>query len=297
MSAKPSELDWHPDFDPFSPTFLPDQRAKGKSHFQSAFRWITSAERRQALNDFYAFCRLVDDLADERGFGFSSEMRHAALDRIQLWLHKDFETDHPYWSRFQKEIERFHIPLKALIGVIEGCRYDIHEETPLTLETWEDLDAYAYGVAGCVGMGTMAILGESSERAHRYAVYLGLSMQYLNIMRDLEEDWLKKRIYVPLVFLRTLPGSEEVINFQAPWNRRQMNIARRELYLRAKNYRKLACPFAWSCLPAEMMASIYWSAAQKYWRKGHTTRLSGGQKLRAALKAALWFRVKSPKAA
>lgn len=296
MSAIPSELNWNQVLDPFASHFLPDQRAQGKSHFQAAFLFIPSKERRQALDDLYAFCRLVDDISDETSLGLSSEQRHQILDQIRSWCDQPKAIDHPYWDRFAETIQTYRISNASLVGIIEGCRYDISQEKPLTFESWDDLNAYVYGVACCVGEATLSVLGATNNgRSKDYALWMGRTLQYLNIMRDIDEDFQNRRLYIPLEYLRTLKVSPDVLSVGAPIAENLKGTVRRELFKRAQEFRAKAKPYSLQCLPAELMAAVYLFAATQYWVFGDLRRLGKWQKLRIVLGRAVSFLFQSKK--
>lgn len=280
MNAIPSELNWSPAFDPFAPQFFPDRAAEGKSHFQSTLFIIPSQARRQALNDFYAYCRLVDDIADSEELGLSPATRNEVLNRIETWIRNPVATESKFWNRFKEAIERYSMPLSALIGIIAGVRYDLKEK-PLRFETWDDLNQYVRGVACAVGEVVLAILGETSPRATDYALNMGRCLQYLNIMRDIDEDFKQRRIYIPLEFLKKIGASEGVRNGTERPSAETKASARVELYDRAIQYRRKAVPLSWRCLPAELMAGVYLKAASTYWRFGKPQRLTKVEKLKA----------------
>lgn len=294
MNAIPSELNWSPTFDPFAPQFFPDQLAKGKSHFQSAFFLIPSAQRRQALNDFYAYCRLVDDIADSEELGLSLTTRNEVLNRIETWIRNPTLTENKYWNRFKESIDRYEMPLSALIGIIAGVRYDLKEK-PLLFSTWEDLNHYVRGVACAVGEVVLSILGEKSPQTTEYALFMGRCLQYLNIMRDLDEDFKARRIYVPQEYMKSIGASEGILEgIERPSSEIKANM-RVELFERAFQYRRKAIPISWRCLPAELMAGVYIKAANQYWRFGKPTRLTRKEKVAAIIEttARFFFRKKS----
>lgn len=259
-------------WDPFTLDFRPDQYAQGQSHFQAAFTFIPSTERRQALNDLYAFCRVVDDIADRKDL--SPDHRRSLIEKVRDWIRSGVSMGHPFWDRFLKERIRYGVVNAPLEGILNGVEQDI-ERKQLRFESWLELDHYVYGVACCVGEATLAILGakgdEDGRLARTYSDQMGKCLQYLNIMRDLEEDRSNDRIYVPQEFLK-LHGWTDL----PPEPARQK--IRDELYRRALLFRANAKPYSWRCLPAELMARIYLKGAKKYWRSGSTQRLNKFEK-------------------
>lgn len=256
-------------WNPFDSRYLPDREALGKSHFQFAFLFIPSASRRQALNDLYAFCRLLDDISDAPSL--STEVRAHWLLEIRKWLHKNELIGHSYWDRWKLAITHLEIPVKSLEEIIVGVEWDLQKHP--TIRTWDELTWYADHVASAVGVATLAVIGvyaQDPSRAESYAQSLGRALQYLNVMRDLEEDRTLGRDYVPSEW-RKLHREDET------------PALRSEFFQRAEAFRKTSKPFSWRCLPVEIMADCYFTAAKKWWVHGDSRRLTTGEKIRIAL--------------
>lgn len=213
--------------------------------------------------DFYSFCRLADDISDDEGL--SESRRHDFLDHLTAWVMNESRIGHPFWDRFLSEKQSLGIRNSSLIGIIEGVRTDLKRE--VRIETWEELDLYVYRVACCVGEAVLATLGANGPKADSYSLAMGSCLQYLNIMRDIDEDLKRNRIYIPEEFLK----------------RRSVDFCRveirEEFYRRALQFRSQAHPYSWKCFPAEMMAGVYLMGAKKYWRFGNPKRLSRLEKL------------------
>jgi len=247
---------------------------------------IPSSARRQALHDFYAFCRLADDISDSEELCLSPAARHEALNRLEAWLEQLPETQNSYWNRFRAEILHYQLPILALKGIIAGVRYDLKEK-PLKFETWDDLNSYVKGVACCVGEVVLAVLGVIGPKSVEYALQMGRSLQYLNILRDIEEDFKQRKIFIPLEFLRQIGASQGVLEGRERMSNETKSNARVEIFERAYGFRRKAIKFSWRCLPAELMSGIYWQAATQYWRFGKPRRLSKTEKFRAITKT-IW---------
>jgi phytoene synthase len=252
---------------------MPDQHAAGKSHFQASFIFVWSKARRQALSDLYAYCRIADDIADEEGL--SIETRWRLINSISRWIKENKKIGHPFWDRFHETRKTYDIPDTALQGILDGVSWDL-TNMKLQIQTWDALNQYVYGVACCVGEAVLHVLGADGPFAKTYALNMGRCLQYLNIMRDLEQDAEQERVYAPKEFLKALGIKSE-------------QIVRDELYNRAMAYRKEAKPYSWRCLPAEVMAAIYIEASNKWWRYGEPKRLSKSEKIVAAIKAVIRF--------
>lgn len=170
---------------------------RAKSNLAFTLRCVPG-DRRDHLVNFYAFCRVIDDLADDPGLPLGD--KEAGLSG---WK-SIFETGEPDRSlglvELQRDIldvrDRYEIPSDYFINVIEGCQMDLK---PQRFGTWEDLQEYTYRVASSVGLVCLPLFGADPERSHDYAVTLGHALQLTNILRDVGEDLANgARIYLPL---------------------------------------------------------------------------------------------------
>ncbi len=268
--AKPTPPILNDSFDPFDLNFNPETYAQGKSHFQITFIFIWSQLRRQAMNDFYAFCRLADDISDCEGL--SNSRRFILIQKIETWVKSDQMIGHLYWDRFKNACRLFSISNEALIGILNGVKSDIGK-SEIRIKTWAELDEYCYLVACCVGEVVLSILGANGPRAKDYAYHLGRCVQYLNIMRDIEEDLALGRIYVPEEFLKAKSVSLLSLDIRS------------ELYRRALQFRNNARPYSLKCLPAELMVGVYIEGATKYWRFGNIRKLTSSEKIWAVIQS------------
>ena len=166
-------------------------RASGSSFFRS-FR-LLPASQRQAMYALYAFSRLTDDLAD------SDEP--AASRRIQLadWRRELLEAlegdgQSPVWQALYDTKTRFAIPDEYFVAIVDGVAMDL---SPPCYETFDDLRHYCYHVASAVGLACIHIFGFEDPRATKLAETCGVAFQLTNILRDLSEDAVQGRIYLP----------------------------------------------------------------------------------------------------
>lgn len=219
---------------------------------------------------------MVDDLADREEL--EVEKRKLALAQIERWLKRPNEFDHPFWSRLAAEIEELNLPISCFQGIIRGVRYDFQK--PLRFQTWDDLNDYVQGVACDVGEVVLNILGATGPEAHDYSQKMGRCVQYLNIMRDLEEDLRHDRVYYPQ---KEIQKSEAFKNGQ--FVEHKLPIIRENLFEKAMNYKKQAKAFSLNCFAAEIMVGIYSRAGRRYWRYGQQDRLSTFEKLTAAIES------------
>ena len=166
---------------------------KAKSNLAFALN-ILPRERREDMVIFYAFCRTMDDLADDPGV--AQEDRARSLDAWQHGITHGFETP----DQFQREVislrDRRQIPNELLVAIIHGCRMDLQ---PQRFETWEKLSEYIWKVACAVGLVSIRIFGCTDPASEHYAVALGHALQLTNILRDIDEDLANGgRIYLPM---------------------------------------------------------------------------------------------------
>ena len=149
--------------------------------------------RRQDMYVFYAFCRVVDDIADDEGIALDE--RRARLRRWRGVVHGRADG----LSALEGEVTavrlRHAVPAEEMEEIIEGVSMDLE---PRRYATWEELRQYCYRVAGCVGLVSTRIFGCRSPESRDYALNLGYALQLTNILRDIRADWDNgERLYIP----------------------------------------------------------------------------------------------------
>jgi phytoene synthase len=180
---------------------------KAKSNLAFALRCVP-ADRREHLVSFYAYCRVIDDLADdldlplaEKKSGLSGwrEIFSTGTPNPSLGL-QDLQID------VLKVRDLYNIPPVYFTNVIEGCQMDLE---PQRFETWPDLQEYTYRVASSVGLVCLPLFAADQDRSREYAITLGHALQLTNILRDIGEDLSNgNRIYLPLQDLRQFQYTE-----------------------------------------------------------------------------------------
>jgi len=192
-------------------------RAAGTS-FYHGMRMLP-ADRRHGMYAIYAFCRIVDDIADEEG---SLESKRLALATWRDNIAGLYEgrTDGPVTRVLAVAVQRFQLRADDFIAVIDGMQTDA--ETVVLAPDMATLDLYCDRVASAVGRLSVRTFGDASPAADRVAHALGRALQLTNILRDIEEDARRGRIYLPLEYLQdagvpadpvailTAPGLPEV---------------------------------------------------------------------------------------
>ena len=178
---------------------------RAKSNLAFAFMCVPQ-DRRPDLNVFYAFCRVVDDIADDTSR--PPEEKRAAL---QNWMQAVEKDDHPKDSLEAQVVamrKRHSIDPSLLQEIIRGCESDL---SPQRFATWEDLQQYSYRVASTVGLILIPLFGASRE-AGEYSISLGHCLQLTNIIRDVGEDLENDlRVYLPLADLERFQYSEHYL--------------------------------------------------------------------------------------
>lgn len=151
-------------------------------------------KRRLAMFALYAFCRAVDDIADS---DWPQEKRLAELENWRVYvsdLYKD-EFGHPVMQLLHGPLIDYDIREQDFHDIIEGMEMDA--KLPIQRPSWEELDYYCDRVASAVGRISVRIFGEESPDAREVAYHLGRALQMTNILRDLDEDALRQRLYLP----------------------------------------------------------------------------------------------------
>lgn len=170
--------------------------------------------KRRAIFALYAFCRILDDAVDDLDTDQPADSRasspEALRQRFQAILNGDLDvlkgTDRPIALALQKAMGDFQISPKTLGWIVDGVFMDFAVQR---YQRIQDLYRYLFGVASAVGLACIDIFRYRSPAARQYAIYLGYAMQLTNIIRDVKEDYLRGRIYLPLADLRKFDVREE----------------------------------------------------------------------------------------
>jgi phytoene synthase len=267
---------------------------KSASNLALAFA-LLPPDKRDAMSALYAFCREVDDVADEDAV---SEQRRRL--RLQEWRRdvrvacEGGQPEFPVNQELQPFIQRFGMPYELFDELIKGCEMDLDTKR---YPTFEDLEHYCYRVASVVGLLSIRVFGYTQPACRQYAVELGQALQLTNILRDVRNDAERGRIYLPTsVLLECNVQEEEILRCQysdrlARVGRRVASEARRR-YAEAR--RLLPEADRRSMVAAELMASVYWNLLMKIESSGYRIfnpariRLSKARKGRLILAA--WWR-------
>lgn len=245
---------------------------RSSSNFKFAFLFLRS-EQRDALEQVYGFCRVVDDIVDERLPGDIGDKQ--ARDGLALWRDEvarmyvesdavegvagDEQPNTELGKKLAISRRLFEMPRVPFDEIIEGCAMDLERDRYGDMEA---LELYCYRVASCVGLLCIAIFGDQGEAAQEYARHLGLALQYTNILRDVAEDAARGRIYLPGDLLEKHGLSEDDI-FKSVYDDRFLALAQEFAEIAEREYRA-----AWRAfervdnprglLPAEIMGRTYY---------------------------------------
>lgn len=190
--------------------YCQDKTAKSGSSFYYSFLFLPKTKR-LAITALYAFCREVDDIAD-------AEMDNK-IKRVKLeWWRSEIESlfegsaHHPVSQALVSPIKSFNLEKKYFLEIIDGMEMDLEK---VRFANFEELNLYCYRVAGVVGLLSASIFGYKDPQTLEYAKKLGLALQLTNIIRDVYEDSLRDRLYLPLDELEKFGVTEkEIFNRQ-----------------------------------------------------------------------------------
>lgn len=180
-------------------------RDHAKSFYLST-RLLPKAKR-EAIEALYAFFRCVDDAVDEGTRPTSTrraDLAHFRRD-VRALSRPGYRSCSPWFPALQAAYADFHLDLAPLEQLIDGCESDLDG---VSVRTFEDLERYAKAVAGTVGRSVIPILGAADRDSLERAERLGIAMQYTNILRDVEEDRVMGRSYLPAAAFPQVPVSD-----------------------------------------------------------------------------------------
>ena len=263
---------------------------KSASNLALAFILLPKPKR-DAMSALYAFCREVDDVADEESVPV--EKRREQLAAWRADIRKACENGAPDFvvnREFQPVIQQFGLRFELFDELIKGCEMDLDTRR---YETAEDLELYCYRVASVVGLLSIEIFGYQNPACHEYAVYLGKALQLTNILRDVRTDAERGRIYLPQSELaRFKVREEEILRFE--YSERFYQLAK-SIAAQARHFYQLAhqtlpAEDRKAMVAAELMGSVYWRLLCKLERQRFNVFGPEPMRLTKAQKLALIFR-------
>jgi phytoene synthase len=270
---------------------------KSASNLALAFPLLPRAKR-DAMSALYAFCREVDDVADnesapaekrrEQLASWRADIRHACAGEVpQFTVNREL----------QPVIREYRLPFTLFDELLKGCEMDFNIKR---YENFEQLELYCYRVASVVGLLSIEIFGYKNPACRDYAVDLGKALQLTNILRDVRTDAERGRIYLPLDELKKANvASDEILRHE--YSERFSKLAA-GVASRARTFYRLArqtlpAEDRRSMVAAELMGSVYWRLLHKMERRQFNvfgpepTRLNKVQKTLLILRT--WLRLAS----
>ncbi len=266
---------------------------KSASNLALAFLLLPRAKR-EAMSVLYAFCREVDDIADNESAPAEQRRKQLAAWRDDIRRACAGETAQFTVNReFQPVIREYRLLFPLFDELLKGCEMDFDIKR---YETFEQLELYCYRVASVVGLLSIEIFGYRNPACREYAVLLGKALQFTNILRDVRTDAARGRIYLPLDQLKkfnVLP--DEILRFEYSGRFALLagNVAEKARTFYRQAQKILPAEDRRAMVAAELMGSVYWRLLQKLEQRRFNifdprpTRLNKAQKTWLVFRASL----------
>jgi len=220
-------------------------------------------EKRAGMSALYAFCREVDDVADEESVPVGQRRARLAGWRADIRAACDGgRPQFPVNRELQPYIVAHRMPFALFDDLIRGVEMDLDVTR---YETWESLEQYCYRVASVVGLLSIEIFGHT-QPCGDYAIHLGKALQLTNILRDVGNDAARGRIYLPLAELKQHEVTEAEIlagQFSPRFRQLAQATARRARHHFARARELLPPEDRKAMVAAELMGAVYWRLLRK----------------------------------
>lgn len=186
--------------------YCQQKAAASGSSFYYSFLFLPKP-RREAITALYAFCREVDDIADE-----CTDLQIART-KLSWWrleidnLYKA-QPQHPVTKALAPAVQAYGLSAEHFHEIIDGMEMDLEFNR---YQDFKQLQLYCYRVASVVGLLSASIFGYRNRETLKYAHDLGMAFQLTNIIRDVGEDARRNRIYLPLEELAQFGVNEDDI--------------------------------------------------------------------------------------
>ncbi len=231
--------------------------------------------RREAMRTLYAFCRALDDIADDPGRSRSE--RHADLDAWEAWLaaveaHAPLDGAPPLVAALAAVDAAYGLDFGECRTLVAGMRMDV--DGPIVVPDEETFVLYCRRVAVSVGLLALPLMGAEGASARRFAVALGHALQCVNIVRDVAEDAELGRFYLPRETLADCGVRPGLVG--AMLADPNLGAARAKLAARARAHfaaaeAALSKADARALLPARLMMAAYLDVLGRIERQGFST--------------------------
>ena len=198
--------------------YCQDKAAKSGSSFYYSFLFLPPPQR-QAITALYAFCREVDDVVDE------CTDTNVARIKLQWWREEvgrlfSGTSRHPVGQALASATTTYNLPQEHFLEIIDGMEMDLDHQG---YASFSDLALYCHRVASIVGLMSVEIFGYQDRDTLKYAHALGMAFQLTNILRDVHEDAMLGRIYLPLDELERFGVTpEDIMQSRTTDNMRQL---------------------------------------------------------------------------
>jgi phytoene synthase len=267
---------------------------KSASNLALAFVLLPKAKR-DGMSALYAFCREVDDVADDESRPVPARREELAAWRVDV--RRACGTESPQFlvnRELQPIIHQYHLPFAHFDALLHGVEMDLDIKR---YENYEQLELYCYRVASVVGLLSIEVFGYQTTACRDYAIALGKALQLTNILRDVRSDAQRGRVYLPLSELARFKVSPEEIlrlKYSSRFAALATSVAERARHFYQLARETLPAADRRSMVAAELMGSVYWRLLRKLERQRFNvfgpelTRLSKGQKLLLILRS--WWR-------
>jgi 15-cis-phytoene synthase len=227
---------------------------QSKSNLALAFVSL-GAERKRDITVFYAFCRVVDDIADSTELSVTE--KRARLGKWRRMLRAAVANEPSIARDVRHLMRKYSLPPEMLDEIISGVEMDLNTQR---YATFKDLRIYCYRVASAVGLVSIEIFGYKNPRCREYAIDLGLALQTTNIIRDVWKDFQAGRVYLPQEDLARFQYSERELA-QRQYDDRFLQLMQFEAARAREFFSRAAAALPYedrrAMAPAEIMASIY----------------------------------------
>jgi phytoene synthase len=237
----------------------------------TSFYWamrLLPRDRRDGMYAIYAFCREVDDIADDTGPTTPKQAAlaewHAEIDALYAGHPRQIVA-----RALVEPVERYRLRREDFHAVIDGMEMDAVED--IRAPDLATLDLYCGRVAGAVGHLSVHVFGDASPAAHNVADHLGRALQLTNILRDLDEDARRGRLYLPREILERhgIAGTDPPKVLRHP----ALPAACRELAALALAHfdeaaQAMSCCSRWAMRPAAVMGAFYRALLDALLREG-----------------------------